>query len=45
MLRGSLLRQNTLVKYRGSCHCGSIRYEVEGDLTGSDGLQLLDVQS
>ena len=23
------------VKYQGSCHCGKIRYEVEGDLKGA----------
>jgi hypothetical protein len=23
------------MKYRGSCHCGKIAFEVEGDLTGA----------
>ena len=23
------------MKYQGSCHCGKIRYEVEGELTGA----------
>jgi hypothetical protein len=23
------------VKYKGSCHCGKVAFEVEGDLTGA----------
>ena len=23
------------MKYTGSCHCGNIRFQVEGDLTGA----------
>jgi hypothetical protein len=35
MLRGFLLSEKNNVKHQGSCHCGKIRYEVEGELTGA----------
>ena len=36
-------RDGRRMKYRGSCHCGRIAFEVEGTLDGGDGLQLLDL--
>ena len=32
------------MRYRGSCHCGQLAFEVEGDDRECDGVQLLDLQ-
>ena len=29
--------------YKGGCHCGKIVFQVEGELKGANGMQLLDV--
>ena len=31
------------MKYKGSCHCGKVAFEAEGEIKGGDGMQLFDV--